>query len=141
MPDVEPAARQSFFDWIYLALGLQYTILLPLAGLISFVLALVLVLRGKGPMAAAALVLIVPLPLLVGLYATVEGVIVTYTIIAMSPTAPKPDEMLYGVSMSMVGVWTGLLLMVPSYLVAVVGALVRALRTDGRGDGSGAKSD
>jgi hypothetical protein len=47
--------QQSYLGWMYSALGFQYAILLPLSGMLSAVLALIVVVRGRGPMAGAAL--------------------------------------------------------------------------------------
>lgn len=51
-PDVEPV-QQTLLGWMFTALGFPYVIVLPLAGFLCFLLALVVVLRGNGPMAAA----------------------------------------------------------------------------------------
>ncbi len=56
-------APESFLTWILRALGLRYSLLLPLAALVALLLTLVVLLRGKGPMAAGALILIVPMSL------------------------------------------------------------------------------
>jgi hypothetical protein len=55
-PELGPAPAQSFLSWILVALGFKYAILLPASALLGFVLTLVIVARGKGPMAGVALV-------------------------------------------------------------------------------------
>ncbi len=90
-PDAE-AVQQSFVAWVFSSLGFPYVILLPLAGVLCFLPALILVLRGKGPMAAASLVLIVPVPFLIGVFAAIRAGIASYTVIAMSTTTPKPSD-------------------------------------------------
>ena len=87
MPEAEPI-RHSMLSWLAHALGFSYAILLPLAGLICFLLALFLVVRGKGPLAPAGLVLIVHVPLLLGVFAAIQGGIASYSVIAMSATMP-----------------------------------------------------
>lgn len=62
--DAEPV-QQSYLSWMFTALGFPYLILLPLTALVCFVLALIIVVRGKGPMAAASLILIIHIPLLI----------------------------------------------------------------------------
>lgn len=121
-------APPSLLSWFFHALGVQYTILLPLAGLLSFVLALALVLRGRGPMATAALLLAVALPLLVGVYGALDGAIMSFIVIARSSVTPKPSEVAQGVAMSLVTPMAGTWAMAPAFLVAVVGSLVRSLR-------------
>ena len=125
-PDAEPV-RQSFLSWTITALGFPYLMLLPLAGLLCFLLALVVVLRGKGPMAAAALILIVPVPLLIGVFAAIQGGISSYTVIAASATTPKPSEVALGVSTALIAPLVGMLLMIPGYTIAALGAFIRAL--------------
>ena len=130
MPEAEPI-RQSFLSWFFNALGFQYAILLPLAGLMCFLLALILVLRGKGPMAAAGLILIVHVPLLIGVFAAIQGGIASYTVIAMSVTTPKPSEVAVGISTALVAPMVGMFLMVPGYATAALGAIIRSFGADG----------
>jgi len=126
MPDAQPV-QQSLLSWMFTALGFPYVILLPLAGLLCFLLALIVVLRGTGPMAAAALILIVHVPLLIGIFAAIQGGIASYTVIATSATTPKPSELAAGISTALLAPMVGMLLMVPSYATAALGAFIRAL--------------
>jgi len=130
MQDAEPV-RQSFLSRLYNALGFQYAILLPLAGLSCFVLALFLVLRGKGFMAAAGLILIVHVPLLIGVFASIQGLITSYSIIAVSAMTPKPSELAAGYSMALAAPMVGMVLVVPGYATAVIGAIVRSIAAEG----------
>lgn len=127
MPGAEPA-RVAMLEWMFRMLGLFYGILLPLAGLVSFLLVLILLLRGKGPMAAASLVLIVHIPLLIGLFAAIEGGIQTCTVI--HGVAPTSAEFAIGISTSLVAPLVGMLMMVPGYLAAVIGTFIRAVRSE-----------
>ncbi|MCA9269254.1 MAG: MotA/TolQ/ExbB proton channel family protein, partial [Planctomycetales bacterium] len=97
-----PAAHPSLLTWTITSLGPIYLILLLLAGLVSFMLALAILVRGRGPFAAAALVLVVPAPMLIGLFAAVDGIMRSFTVIAMSTSTPKPSEMAAGVSTAIV---------------------------------------
>jgi MotA/TolQ/ExbB proton channel family len=124
--DLEPV-RQSYLHWLCMALGLKYSLLLPLAALLAFILTLIVVVRGKGPLAGAALVFIVPMPLFIGLYGAIEGVIAMYAVIANSTTQPKPSQLANGISMALATLWVGTLLMAPSYVVAMFGLFVRSL--------------
>ncbi len=105
MPESEPVQR-SLLSWMINALGFPYVIVLPLAGLICFLLALTLVWRGKGPMTATGLILIVHVPLLIGVFAAIQGGISSYTVIAMSPTSPKPSEVAAGISTALSRLWS-----------------------------------
>lgn len=120
-------AQPSLLTWLITSLGFWYTILLPLAGLLSFALAVVIVLRGRGPLAAASLILTVHVPLLVGLFAAIHGGIETCTVIATSAAAPRPSDLAEGISTALVAPLVGMLLMIPGYVTAAVGGFIRSL--------------
>lgn len=122
--------RQSYLEFFFGALGMRYTFLLPLAALVSFVLVLVVVLRGRGNWVTAVLVLLVPLPFYVGIMGVIDGMIASFQVIAMSDVQPKPSELAQGVAMSLVTAMVGLWLSVPGYFLAVVGSFVRSLARD-----------
>jgi len=122
----EMPRQQSMLMWTFNSLGWRYTLTLPLAGLVSFVLALILVIRG-GPYAGPALLLVVLIPLLVGVLGFFDGMIVSFNVMATSQTAPKPSEIADGISTSLVTPAVGMFLMAPAYLVAMGGLIVRAL--------------
>jgi len=132
MPDAEPV-QQSLLNWMFTALGFPYVVLLPLAGLLCFLLALFVVLHGKGPMAAAALILIVHVPLLIGVFAAIQGGIASYAIIAMSAASPKPSEEAAGISTALVAPLVGMLLMAPGYATAALGAFIRSFGGNAEG--------
>ena len=136
LPDVEQA-QPSILSWIFTALGFPYALLLPLAGLFCFLLALIVVLRGKGPMAAASLILVVHVPLLIGVFAAIQGGIASYTVIATSAATPKPSDVAAGISTALVAPMVGMLFMLPGYATAALGALIRCLGT--KTEQSGAK--
>lgn len=119
--------QQSFISWVVAALGFPYIVIMPLAGLLCFVLALVVVLRGNGPMSGPALILIVHIPLLIGIFAALQGMLASYSMIATSPVSPKPSELAEGISTALIAPMVGLLLMIPSYTTAALGALMRCL--------------
>ena len=122
--------HQSYLEFILNALGWRYTFLLPLVALVSFVLILVLVLRGRGSVLSAALVLLVPLPFLVGMLGYVDGLVASLQVIAMSDTAPKPSQLAQGMSMAFVTILIGMLLTIPGLLLAIGGTFVRSLIGD-----------
>ena len=111
---------------MFTALGFPCVILLPLTALVCFVLALIIVVRGKGPMAAASLILIVHIPLLIGVFAAIQGGIASYTVIAMSAATPKPAEVAAGISTALVAPMVGMILMIPGYATAALGSFVRS---------------
>ena len=111
------------------ALGFPYVILLSLTGVLCFLLALIVVLRGKGPMAAASLVLIVHVPLLIGIFAAIQGGIASYTVIATGAAPPKPSEVAAGISTALVAPLVAMIFMIPGYATAALGAFIRCLVT------------
>jgi MotA/TolQ/ExbB proton channel family protein len=127
---MEAEPRMSFVQWFFMALGTRYTIMLPLAALIAFVVIIVVLARGRGWAAGAAAVLAPLMPLLVGLLGTIDGLIMSYMVIASSDAAPKPSEVAEGVSTSLVAALVGLTLTAPIYLVAVFGLLIRSLMAE-----------
>lgn len=126
MPDAAPV-RQSLVQWFLVSLGFRYAILLLLAALLSFVLALIIVIRGKGPFAGVSLLLVVHVPLLIGVYAAVDGLIRSYTVIAASDVTVKASEVASGYSTALAASLAALALMVPGYATAVLGSFIRAV--------------
>ncbi|MGD9645444.1 MAG: hypothetical protein AB7U73_07015 [Pirellulales bacterium] len=122
--------RQSLLHFYYSALGLQYSVLLPLAAMIGLALVLLIVMRGRGPLASAALLISLSLPLLVGVYAALDGLLVSYQVIAYSTSMPKPSEYAQAYAMALVAPQLGMFLMAPSLLAALIGSVLRAVRGD-----------
>lgn len=117
--------QESFLGWMIRSTGL-IGMLVPVAGFFAFVLALVVVIRGQGPFAIATLVLVVPIPFLLGLLGAVYGMILSLQVIATSSVAPKPSELSDGIATALFTPLLGLVCMAPGYLVAVLGALARS---------------
>ncbi|MDZ7618205.1 MAG: hypothetical protein U1E05_14460 [Patescibacteria group bacterium] len=127
MPDFE-LTRRSLLECMFLSLGPFYGTLLPLSGLLAFVLVLILVVRGKGPMAVAALVFIVHVPFLIGVYGMVQGLVAAFSVLAGSPTGPTPSELAIAFWTALFTPLVGMLVMVPAYLTAVIGTFIRAMK-------------
>ena len=129
-PDDAAPVRQSLLLWFFRALGWRYTLMLPAVTFLSFVLLCFVVFYGRGWAAGAAAVLLVPLPLLVGLMGTIDGLMSSYMVIATSDVMPKPSEVAEGVSTALVTSMVGMCLMIPNYWLAVIGLLVRSMRNE-----------
>lgn len=136
MPEDAPA-NISYLQWMYQSLGIPYAFLLPLVGLICFFLTLIIVLRGKGPMSVAALILVVHIPLLLGIFAGMQGMIASYQIAAMSQATPQPAQLAEGTSTALIAPMVGMLLVAPSYAMAAIGAIIRSFT--GNADPKGLK--
>jgi hypothetical protein len=122
--------RQSDFSWLLNALGLQYAIPLPLAGLFCFLLALTPVLRGKGPIAGAGLMLFVHVPPLIGVFAAMEHLRASYSVNQGSLTTPNPSALAEADSSALVAPMVGMVLMVPGCATAAFGASNRSFGAD-----------
>ncbi len=130
MNEMAEPVQQSYLMWMYSALGIKYALLLPASAASSFVVTLLLVVRGKGAFAAAAIVLVVSLPLLVGIVGALDGTMASFAVISVSSVTPKPSEWARGVSMALVAPWLGFWLMVPTFLLATIGSAVRAITVE-----------
>ncbi len=122
-----PRRQHSLLSWTFQALGVRYTLALPFLGLLSFALALILVIRG-GQYVGPALIFVVSMPFLMGLFGVIEGLIISYSRLASSEIAPKPNELAEGISLSLVAANVGMLMMAPAFLVATLGLFIRAMR-------------
>jgi hypothetical protein len=132
---MEPV-QQSLLQFYVSALGPTYLVLLPLAALVGFVVTLIVVIRGRGPMAVAALVLAAMLPLLVGIESTIDGMMASSMIFAKSAAQAKSSEVAHSVSMSLASLKVAFWLTAPIVLLAVVGSLARSLINNvQKGDG------
>ena len=125
--------QQSYLMFLYHALGLRYAFLLPLTGIIAFVLTLRMVLFGRGWSAGFALLFIVPMPLFVGVIGYLDGWIAAAQIMVASNTMPKPSEIALGTAMSLVAPMVGMWFTIPSYLLAMIALMVRSWRGDSHG--------
>lgn len=68
-----PPVQQSYLDWYVSSLGMPTLFLIVGATLLAGVLIVLLFLRGRGPAVPAAIVFVLPLPLLVGLMCFLGG--------------------------------------------------------------------
>ncbi len=101
-------------------------LLILAAGPCCLVLTLFIVIRGQGPFACAALVFLVPIPFWLGLFGMLKWLTASLQLIAMSSAAIKASEISDGIAGSLVNPMLGLVMMVPSYLVATLGSIFRS---------------
>jgi len=128
MAPAEPVQR-SLLSWIFQSVGPFYLFAILIIALLSLALTVILVIRGRGPMASASLLLVVHAPFWLGLIAALQGSISAYMVIATSPSAPKPSEIAEGISMALMCPLVALTSMIPIYAVAVIGSFLRAMAT------------
>ena len=116
-----PSDLTSRFEFCVGACGPVYLTLLLLAGVVSIVLILVLIKRGRWPEAASALLMIIPLPLFVGLYAAVSTLSSSFYTLSLTDAGFPANE--YGriVCRALVQVWLGCWASLLSFVIVAVG--------------------
>ena len=73
-----------------------------------------------------------PAPMLLGFFGALKGSIQSFSVVAMSDVALKTSEVAAGVSEALLLPFAGMLLAGPSYLVATIGLICRALQGQDR---------
>jgi hypothetical protein len=125
--------RENYISWLIVSLGWKYTLLLPLSALLSFGLVVTLIIFGKGRTTGAAMVFIVAIPALIGVFGTVEGAIsVAMVMRSAGGNGPglRTSDMGDAVSSCLMTTFVGMFLMVPSYLLATAGLFIKSLKGD-----------
>jgi len=124
--DLPPEPQHSFVIWLFRSLGIRYTVFLPFIALLAFVLAIIAVSRFKTPVLTALLLAVVPLPFFYGAMSTIDGMMASMQVISISGAVVKPSELAEGSAMCFVSLQVGLVLMLPTYLLAVGALAYRA---------------
>jgi hypothetical protein len=125
--NLPPQAPQPFVVWLFRALGIRYTVFLPFIALLAFVLAGLALWRFKTPVLTAILVAVVPLPLFYGAMGMIDGMMASWSVVSLSGVSVKNSDLAEGAALSLVTMQVGLILLLPTYLLAVVGLTYRAL--------------
>lgn len=123
----EALMNESLLQYYYRCCGPTYSIMIPLLAFIAFVLVVLILAKGKGPTVGPALVLTAPMAAYFGLYGTIGGLLATARIVEQSGTDPDPWMLWSGVGSSLVTFMLGMMLSIPAFLTAVVGAVLRAV--------------
>ncbi|MCH5374186.1 MAG: MotA/TolQ/ExbB proton channel family protein [Planctomycetes bacterium] len=127
LAQLQAPVQRSYLSWMFSSLGPIYGLLIPLAGITVFLGACLVVAMSRRPAVIAAYLVFLPLPLLIGVFGSIQGLIASYAVIAASTTSPKPADVAAGVSTALFTVLIGLLVSFPSYFVLAVGLLMRTL--------------
>lgn len=120
-------ARTSHLAWAFKSLGLCYGTMIPLTGLLLFVGAVAVVALARRPAVIAAYLVFLPLPLLIGVFGTIQGLIASFSVLAHSGSAAKPAELAEGYSTALFTALFGVLVTFPSFLVLAAGLFLRTL--------------
>jgi hypothetical protein len=124
----EPVVRQSYLSWMYQSLGPIYILLLPLSGFMIFVGACLVVALNRRPGVIASYLVFVPLPLLIGVFASVHGLITALAVIAMSDAGDVPVHVWAEAwSVALLSTFVGFFVSAPSYAVVSLGLFLRTL--------------
>ena len=118
--------QQSFLSWMMTSVGPVYLSILGLLGLVLFFGGLIIVLATRRPGVIAACLAFVPVPLLVGVFGMLQGMLQSYAVIAASSTAPKPSELAAGTSSALMTPLLAVAVTIPGLLVLATGLLFRA---------------
>lgn len=117
--------QRSVLSWMLMALGPFYALVIPLAGLAVFIGACCVVGLNRRPAVIAAFLVFLPLPLMIGMFGSVQGFISSLQIVAMAGATPKPSEVSLGISTGLFTTLVGLLVTFPSYFVLAFGLFLR----------------
>ncbi len=117
----------SYLAWMYQALGIFYALVLPLTGMLLFIGACLVVAMNRRPAVIAAYLVFLPLPLLIGLFGSIQGAISAYSVIAVSSASPDPAEIAAGISTALFSTLVGFIVSFPAYFVTAIGLFFRAV--------------
>lgn len=110
----------------------NYGWLLPLAAFVSFVLVALVLLKGKGALVAAAIALLLPLPIWMGFVAMIDGLIVSAGIIEQSGVEPEWAAVFGSFATAIRVLWYGFALALPTFMLTTAVVVARAIRADHR---------
>jgi len=122
--------QQDHLRWVAETLGPTYFVTMMAAAGIALLLTLVVVCCGYGSRAGTALWFLVPLPFWVGIGFMLDRMYATFSAAAIASAEPASADLFTGLSVALVGPIAGLVLMVPSYLLATLGTFARSLFAD-----------
>lgn len=122
----DPFVQRSLLSWEFSSMGL-YGFVIPFLAFVIFVGACAVVLAARRPAVIAAYLVVLPLPLLIGIFGSLHGFINALQVIAQASAAPKPSEIAEGVSTGLFTTLVALLLSFPAYFVVAGGLVVRTL--------------
>ncbi len=118
----------SYFEWVYQCLGLFYGLLIPLSGLAVFIGGWWVVKKYRQPGVIAAYTIFLPLPVLIGVYGTVQGAITAISVISTTSGRIPPEMILESYVIASFTTLVGLLVSFPAYCVVSIGLFVRTVQ-------------
>ena len=127
LAQMDAPVGRSRLAWMFEALGPFYGLVLPASGLAIFIGALLVVALSRRPAVIAAFLVFLPLPLLIGIFGSIQGFIASYSVVAMSPVTPKPSDVAQGISTGLFSSLVGLMATFPAYFVLAIGLFLRTV--------------
>ena len=121
-----PHAEQSMLNWVVSSLGPIYVILLPLSAIVSFVAVLILVTRGRGPMAAVSILLFLLAPTLIGIFGYLHAATMNNFEIYNGCGTPDPNVVMKTDAAAIFSPLVGMFLSIPAFALAAIGTLMRS---------------
>ena len=121
-----PRPEKPFVIWLFQAMGIRYTLWLPMFTMLAFVLAILAIWKFKTPYLTPLLLAVVPMPIFIGAVGVIDGLVARWQVVALGGATPRASEMADGAAMSLVTLQVGLFLAMPVYLLAVVALCFRA---------------
>ena len=124
-PDVIPL--ESLLAFTLRALGV-YVVILPFSSCASLYLTWRILRQGHSPLAASVLLLVVPVPLLIGIFGGLQGILLSFQ--CSGPPSACFHEIAEEIGTAMYPPLVGLLLTMPPYAIAVAGTFTKSVSTD-----------
>lgn len=118
---------QSVLEFMFESLGLFYGTVIPLAGFVVFVGAVLVVCISKRPSVVAAYLVFLPLPFLIGVFGSIHGLITSFVVISQYDSAPRANDITIAVSTSLFSSLAGLAVTFPSLFILAFGLFIRTI--------------
>jgi len=123
----EMPVRHNMMTWMINALGPIYGLAIPLAGLAVFVGSCLVVALSKRPAVIASFLVFLPLPVLIGVFGSVQGVISAFATVSGGGAEVPGDIVAACFATALFTTFLGLIVSGPSYLVLAFGLFFRTL--------------
>jgi hypothetical protein len=118
--------QQSLLVWLFRALGIRYSFLIPFYALLAFVLAALAIWRFKTPYLTVVLLAVVPLPFYCGAIGVIDGLVASFQVMSFSGGTIPLSYVADSAAVSLVSAQVGLVLSLPLYVIAVVALCLRS---------------
>jgi hypothetical protein len=125
------AAQKAYFEWFFAALGPGNCAWLLSVGIAVFLGACFVVVKSRRPSVIASYLVLLPLPMIVGLWRVLAGQISSLSVLSLSPAAVanlSGCNIAAGVAAGLLPLFVALMVTFPSYLVLAAGLMFRTAK-------------